>query len=463
MLIALTGDAAALVTVALVARVLLDAARDSAGWRRAVAEGMLGAWPAHEGGAYAAYAAALIVSLCLSGNYSRRTSSSPPGSLLKASALAAALAFWEPLFVRGISDVLLPYVATVALTWGAVYAWRRISDRFTTRIWPSARGAAPTVLLGSEADYRRIVESAVSGSGGDYRLVGYVCLHGHARNGAIGRIDELADVIDRNRIETIIVGAPLPDDQLAAVLDVSVTAGCELLYPARSMKLAGVRPKLIWRHDEPFFELGAPVLQARQLMAKRLVDIMGSVTGMVVLAPLLGLLALAVKLDSPGPVLFAQNRAGLGGRRFRMLKFRTMRVGADAEKEALAHLNHTGDRRLFKIPNDPRVTRLGAMLRRWSLDELPQLWNVFIGDMSLIGPRPFFECDLEDYEDHHFRRLGVKPGVTGLWQVNGRSAVVDFEEVVRLDREYIERWSLLLDVTILCRTVPAVLRRTGAY
>ena len=152
----------------------------------------------------------------------------------------------------------------------------------------------------------------------------------------------------------------------------------------------------------------------------------------------------------------------MGGRRFRMLKFRTMRNGADAEKKALAHLNHTGDPRLFKIPNDPRVTNLGRRLRRWSLDELPQLWNVLVGDMSLVGPRPFFESDLETYEDDHFLRLGAKPGITGLWQVSGRSGIVDFEHVVALDTEYVRNWSLLLDLKILLRTVPAVLGRRGA-
>jgi exopolysaccharide biosynthesis polyprenyl glycosylphosphotransferase len=466
MLVSLVGDSAAVATAMTIAVLIDSLPALSATWAHGLADRMFGGWGGHGEGApgvYFGYAAAFIVSLGVTGSYSRRTSSSPPGSLLKAALLAASLAFWEPMLTLGLSATLAPYAATVALTWGAVYGWRRLSGLFTTLIWPGSRSAAPTVLVGSEADYLRSVESAVSGSGGDYRLVGYVCLPGQPRNGAIGRIDELADIIDRHRIDTVIVGAPLPDDQLAAVLDVSLTAGCELLYPARSMKIAGVRPKLIWRHDEAFFELGAPVLKARQLMVKRAVDIVGAATGMLLLSPVFAVLALAIKLDSPGPVLFAQDRAGLGGRRFRMLKFRTMRAGADAEKEALAHLNHTGDPRLFKIPNDPRVTHLGATLRRWSLDELPQLWNVFVGDMSLIGPRPFFESDLEDYEDHHFRRLGVKPGVTGLWQVNGRSAVVDFEEVVRLDREYIERWSLLLDVMILLRTMPAVLRRTGAY
>src|SRR5207249_2007679 len=127
--------------------------------------------------------------------------------------------------------------------------------------------------------------------------------------------------------------------------------------------------------------------------------------------------------------LFAQTRVGLGGRPFRMLKFRTMRNGAHSEMSAVADLNQSEDSRLFKIPSDPRVTRFGRVIRRWSLDELPQLYNVLMGEMSLVGPRPFFESDLADYEAHHFRRLAVMPGLTGLWQVSGRSDIVDFEEV----------------------------------
>jgi lipopolysaccharide/colanic/teichoic acid biosynthesis glycosyltransferase len=139
-----------------------------------------------------------------------------------------------------------------------------------------------------------------------------------------------------------------------------------------------------------------------------------------------------------------------------------MQDGADGLKAKLAHLNHSGDPRLFKIIEDPRVTRVGAWLRRWSLDELPQLWNVLKGEMSLVGPRPFFESDLDYYEIHHFGRLGMKPGITGLWQVSGRSDIVDFEEVVALDTEYLRDWSLWLDLKILLLTVPAVVRRRGA-
>jgi lipopolysaccharide/colanic/teichoic acid biosynthesis glycosyltransferase len=198
-------------------------------------------------------------------------------------------------------------------------------------------------------------------------------------------------------------------------------------------------------------------------MVKRSIDVVVAGLALVLCAPLMALLAILVKLDSPGPALFAQTRVGQGGRTFRMLKLRTMRDGAERERDAVAELNQHDDPRLFKIPADPRVTRLGRVIRRWSLDELPQLFNIVAGDMSLVGPRPFFESDLADYEAHHFRRLAVKPGLTGMWQVSGRSDIVDFEEVVRLDRYYIEHWSVGLDLRILARTVPTVVSRRGAY
>jgi len=191
-------------------------------------------------------------------------------------------------------------------------------------------------------------------------------------------------------------------------------------------------------------------------------DVLLTLAALAVLWPVLLLIAVAIRSDSRGPILFGQIRAGVGGRPFRMLKFRTMRDGADAEKKALAELNQSGDSRLFKIPNDPRITRIGRWLRRSSLDEVPQLLNVLKGEMSLEGPRPFFLHDLADYERHHFERLHVLPGITGLWQVSGRSHIVDFEEVIRLDREYIENWSLLTDIRILFRTLPAALGR-GAF
>jgi lipopolysaccharide/colanic/teichoic acid biosynthesis glycosyltransferase len=207
----------------------------------------------------------------------------------------------------------------------------------------------------------------------------------------------------------------------------------------------------------------AAALTPAQSRTKRWLDLIGALVGLVGLAPVFALVAVLVAFDSPGPILFAQTRVGFRGRTFRMLKFRTMRDGADGEKAAVAKLNRGDDTRLFKIPADPRVTRLGRVLRRWSLDELPQLYNILMGEMSFVGPRPFFESDLDDYQAHHFRRLSVPPGLTGLWQVSGRSDIVSFEEVVRLDRYYIEHWSLGLDLRIVARTLPTVISRRGAY
>jgi exopolysaccharide biosynthesis polyprenyl glycosylphosphotransferase len=304
---------------------------------------------------------------------------------------------------------------------------------------------------------------AVAAPGGDYKVAGYVATDGTAGTGFLGAIDNLSGLIEAHHAEAVVVCADLPATQINGLIEECLHLGCQVLFPARAVRVYGLRPILVWHHDQPFFELGSPVLRARALISKRIVDVVVSGILIVILAPVLALLGIAIRLDSPGRSFFFQDRAGLGGRRFRMIKFRTMRDGADEEKQDLGHLNQTGDVRLFKIKDDPRTTRLGRFLRRWSLDELPQLFNVLVGDMSLVGPRPFFESDFSEYEDHHFRRLDAKPGVTGLWQVSGRSEVLNFEDVIFLDRQYIEQWSFWLDVSILFRTIPAVLRRTGAF
>ncbi|HEX8538224.1 MAG TPA: exopolysaccharide biosynthesis polyprenyl glycosylphosphotransferase, partial [Cystobacter sp.] len=266
-----------------------------------------------------------------------------------------------------------------------------------------------------------------------------------------------------NPIDTVVLCGQVGDAEHRLLMEAVVSAGVRLLAVSRYDRLGWVRPAPISYRSVSFMELTVPSLRAQQMWIKRMVDLTCAGLGLLAISPLLTLIAAAIKLDSRGPVFFAQERVGQGGRTFRMMKFRTMRVGADAEKAKLAHLNTSGDARLFKIPNDPRVTRVGAVLRKWSLDELPQLFNVLRGDMSIVGPRPFFESDLATYRDHHFGRLGARPGITGLWQVSGRSSITDFEDVVRLDCEYIHRWSLWLDVEILLKTLPAVVRRTGAY
>ena len=427
--------------------------------------------PLIQGGTRFLFVAVLILSAVFAtGGHSRHRALNLPLRLFGGVA-GAILITWAGGIARGfLPDLILPMVATAGTVWLSLYMVRQFSEWVLRDVWPGQRGASVALFVGAPKEADRYAR-AIAAPGGDYRVAGYVeTPNGNGRNGQsltalqfLGSIEHLGTAIDETNAEAVVVCADLPASRINDLIEECLHFGCQILFPARAVRVYGLRPTLVWHHDQPFFELGSPVLKARALISKRIVDVLVSATLLVLLSPLLLLIIIAIRLDSPGSPFFFQERAGLGGRRFRMFKFRTMRVGADAEKQQLAHLNQSGDTRLFKIPNDPRTTRLGRFLRRWSLDELPQLVNVLIGDMSLIGPRPFFESDFEDYEDHHFRRLDAKPGITGLWQVSGRSEVVDFEDVVFLDRQYIEQWSFWLDVSILFRTIPAVLRRTGAF
>jgi lipopolysaccharide/colanic/teichoic acid biosynthesis glycosyltransferase len=197
-------------------------------------------------------------------------------------------------------------------------------------------------------------------------------------------------------------------------------------------------------------------------VVKRAIDIVGAGAGLIVLSPLLAMIALVVRTTSRGPVFYSNRYMGERGSTFIGYKFRTMVANADDLKAAMAHLNHMKGP-AFKIRNDPRVTPAGRFLRKYSLDELPQLWNVLRGDMSLVGPRPPLPDEFQRFLPRHRRKLAVRPGITCTWQINGRSEISDFDEWARLDLEYIERWSLWTDAKILIKTVPAVLRGHGAY
>jgi len=203
-------------------------------------------------------------------------------------------------------------------------------------------------------------------------------------------------------------------------------------------------------HHTPYLRFG-----------KRGLDIVGALVGLVLGAPLLLLAAICIKLESRGPVLYKSKRVGRGGRSFTFFKLRSMVNGADLARDRLSHLNES-DGPVFKIARDPRVTRIGRFLRTTSIDELPQLFNVLRGDMSLVGPRPPIAEEVAQYEPWQFRRLEVRPGLTCLWQISGRSRI-GFQEWMRLDLEYIRKQSFWLDVKILIRTIPAVLSREGAY
>jgi lipopolysaccharide/colanic/teichoic acid biosynthesis glycosyltransferase len=194
--------------------------------------------------------------------------------------------------------------------------------------------------------------------------------------------------------------------------------------------------------------------------AKRTLDILGAVVGLGITAVVAIPVAIASQLDSPGPIFYSQIRYGLNGRSFRIWKFRSMVVGADRLKHLV---NNEAKGHIFKNENDPRITRVGRLLRRTSLDELPQFWNVLLGEMSLVGTRPPTSEEVMHYSSHHWERLSVKPGITGEWQANGRSSVKDFEDIVRLDLNYQRKWSIAYDMRLIVKTLKVVLNKSDAY
>jgi len=224
-----------------------------------------------------------------------------------------------------------------------------------------------------------------------------------------------------------------------------------------------LREELSYFHDElPMFTYYGKPFVVGQLFLKRCLDVAGALAGLGFTVFLFPFIALAIRLDSPGPLFFGQVRVGENGRLFTCWKFRSMYRDAERQKKELIRLNEMNGA-IFKIRNDPRVTRVGRFLRRMSLDELPQFWNVLRGEMSLVGTRPPTPEEVAGYEYKHRKRICIKPGITGLWQVSGRNDIRDFDEVVRLDIEYIDQWSLWLDVKILLKTFRVLLARDGAY
>lgn len=411
------------------------------------------------------FISAMVLGLLLSGAYGRGDARRDGVLIGKGISFAVLLALWPSLWDGAFWLTIAQGSIMLALLTGVLLTERLAFDTFLRFVFQTPADGDPMVFVGDRAhpEATRIHDSLLGP--GRSRATTWVHLpHDPTASTDPARVlDRLHDALSRSNADTLVLCGEFPTPVFEAMVEAAHAASVRVLAVARVSGVVQRRTATVRYDGAPFIELTVPGFVGWQLAAKRGMDIAGALFGLVVLSPLFALIAVAIKLDSKGPVLFRQERVGYAGNVFRVLKFRTMRQNADAEKAKLAHLNASGDQRLFKIPNDPRITPLGKFLRKWSLDELPQLINVLRGDMSLVGPRPFFEADLKSYLDHHFARLGAKPGITGLWQVKGRSNVMDFEEVVRLDREYIERWSVLLDLGILLATVPAVLRGRGAY
>jgi exopolysaccharide biosynthesis polyprenyl glycosylphosphotransferase len=320
------------------------------------------------------------------------------------------------------------------------------------------------VLVGTGGHIRDVARALGDDAHSPVEVVGFLSLAELPANGlrSLGSLADLQGVLDTERIDEVIIADPdFPQVEAVDLVDRCHQRGVRVRLAPSTMEILIHRAEFVPGQSVPLFELGPPVFEGVDFALKRTFDIVGATLLMVVLSPLLLAILLAVRLSSRGPAFYRSTRRGIGQQPFACLKFRTMHSDAEEHQADLEELNEASGA-LFKIRDDPRLTRVGRALRRFSLDELPQLANVLRGEMSLVGPRPLPERDYEMLEDWHRKRYLVLPGITGLWQVSGRSEL-DFDDLVHLDFIYLERWSLALDLTILLKTIPAVLTRRGAY
>jgi exopolysaccharide biosynthesis polyprenyl glycosylphosphotransferase len=321
------------------------------------------------------------------------------------------------------------------------------------------------LIVGTNLRARRLAEDIGMG----YQLIGFLetCLEGVSPEPlpkpVLAECANFPAFLREHVIDEVIICLPLAScyHEAARIMQLCEEQGIlvRVLGTVFDAKLASMSAEEFCSQSMLTFQVGR--MRGQTVLMKRVVDVVVASLAVIGLLPIFLITALAVKLDSRGPALFVQERVGLNKRRFRLYKFRTMVTDAEQRQAQLEHLNEVKGA-AFKITNDPRITRLGRFLRKTSLDELPQLFNVIKGDMSLVGPRPLPPRDYKGFsEDWHRRRFSVPPGITCLWQVSGRSRL-SFERWMELDMEYIDRWSLSLDIHILMRTIPVVLRRDGA-
>jgi len=319
------------------------------------------------------------------------------------------------------------------------------------------------VLVGEGESLARLRRSLAASRGGlSYEFVGVVAQDGVPGLRLLGSREELPLVLEQIRPDEVILAeAALDERTVLEVVEQAHKKGIHVRLAPDTTELLVQRGEYVPGQGAPLFELRPPVLTGFDWAVKRTFDLGVSALVLVLGLPLWLLIALAIKLDSRGPVFFVDTRIGVGEREFGMLKFRTMVAEAPTLQADLEAENEAGGA-LFKIRDDPRVTRVGRVLRRFSLDEIPQIVNVLEREMSLVGPRPLPLRDHRLLEDWHRARYAVLPGMTGLWQISGRSGLT-FDDLVRLDFTYLENWSIWLDITIIARTIPAVIARRGAY
>ncbi len=346
--------------------------------------------------------------------------------------------------------------------------------RLRMLLWQRGINIRRVLVVGANYAGQRIMKDLMERPDLGYTLAGYVeeeaddgpwavPMNGHGYPARLGRITDVDDVIAAGKIDEVIVALPATaHNRITEVIERCQRYRVSFRLIPDLFEIRFNQVQIDALNGIPLIGLKEVALRGGNLWIKRTIDVLLAGIALIVVAPIMALLAVLIKLEDPqGSVMFSQERVGYEGRRFRCYKFRSMRPDAEALKAELMALNEASGP-FFKIKNDPRITRLGKWLRKTSLDELPQLFNIIRGEMSWVGPRPSVPSEVEHYSDWHLRRLETTPGLTGLWQVSGRSDL-SFDDMVKLDLFYAENWSLGFDIKIILLTIPAVLHGRGAY
>lgn len=414
-----------------------------------------------------------VVALALAGAFDERVLGTGSEEFARvgraAIGLTAAIGFLsyaaKAEIARGYVVVALPLVTLMCLV--GRYALRKLVHRLRA----SGRCMSDVVVVGGAYSAAELIVQLQSVPHSGLRVVG-ACVPDDSEHSLldgldvpiVGNLGSVGAAVTSTGADTVAVTA-CPELGSAGVRRISWElegSATDLLVAPGLMEVAGPRLHIRPLTGLPLLHVEEPDFTGSRRLLKSLIDKTVALIGLIVLSPVFIVIALVVRFTSPGPVLFRQTRVGKDGREFTMLKFRSMVADADAQRAAMMDRNEHGDGLMFKVYDDPRITPVGKVLRRCSLDELPQLINIFAGSMSLVGPRPPLLWEFERYADDARRRLLVKPGLTGLWQISGRSDLT-WDEMVRLDLRYVENWTLTLDLMILWKTFFVVIRGSGAY
>ena len=325
----------------------------------------------------------------------------------------------------------------------------------------SGRNLKYCLVIGNNGAFTKFSNHLQNHSELGIEIIGYLAeqaAENHSKY--LGPYDLLEDVVKEKVVDYFIITLPPNDPKYSKIISILRSMGKTIAIFTEDMASERLTYKTISFNGLTLLTIGTQAYEVWEVTLKRFLDILVSLIGLILISPILLIISILIKIDTPGPILFSQPRVGLNGRKFNMHKFRSMVNNAEQLKSDLTHLNEMSGP-VFKIKNDPRITRVGSFLRKTSLDELPQLINVLVGDMSLVGPRPPLPSEVNLYDPKHRKRLTVRPGITCIWQISGRNNI-DFEQWMDMDAEYVDRWSFWLDMEILLKTIPAVLMRKGA-